>query len=1055
MAAVNVGGVEAIEMALGLDPATPLPLTLIPSVVQSLRNVFPDPIVQALKVVELCQAWRSSASRSVALACGLLDEWLELGDTRATLAEIGAGRLPPRLASLPQEIQADVIFQGLLAWTPSVPRRGPSFAGRVCEAWLGWHTADWSETSGLVLDKQLALESLTSLPIRTQGRLLTVLAMAWSLDVSRGAGAAASLLEAWLGIRHPLAAGGTGDGPNKRIEELSPQEVANFICVFTICIGKSGDPGRACVVLERFICASADTPINDPIEFTSRVNSGVFPRMDAHSQGLVIAALADAWRRRPQDRGVVWNGVLIGWWLGIEIAAYATEGDEAIRQCLKRRPFDAVDAVTQSSIIFSLSLAWRELPAFRDKAAKALIEAFIRGSPDALSDWPPQHLRSLGVTEWLRLIGCWTACISWTDDHIEHVADRVRGFIHQQLPQVSEAGALSDLMAETEILHRQLGNAVLRTRVKIATAKGDEKQADRSRLAWLGWHETFTNLGVLLRLHEHRSVSPAAIARPHIVAVTNVSPFIHPWAASAGTQAGSIGAVLWEDGTEPEVPSPAEEDASRLPLGRGTADSASGWMAPAFGAERVGEGIPSGAVMLTTTFMADGAVYWMASRRSSSGLVEPLADWESNPGAERRLAEATLAFDLTNELYLAGGLNRSVDGEEQEAFNRAQDELMEAIEFRVCPAPEPLSIAAKLLSGRGANILAGLVASVARAARTSRWDGQSDRVVRLAVTWLSRHGEKRLLDSARRDAVLDGAVETFLTAIQREFLLHPLHRAMQKAGIAGEATDLVIQPEGPLLVAPLGFVDCGGSPVFRRFASVTQSLSLALCAAAGRGRTGHGGVTRRALSAIWARPDERRLLPGLRDLYDGVQKECTSRGWEVWGLCDKPLADASNVAGCLSTNDGGVGVAVLGGHGIGGGMPGIKLSGGARWCGQGTRLSDVDLLVLASCSIGRLEQSGARDVTGLVAELAASGIRSVVAAKWPVLGDHRMARFLVTTVSNYLEAQESSHAGGSFLRARALNAARRELLDEFGGTPKGGGLGMLHSAAAFEFYGGG
>jgi hypothetical protein len=305
----------------------------------------------------------------------------------------------------------------------------------------------------------------------------------------------------------------------------------------------------------------------------------------------------------------------------------------------------------------------------------------------------------------------------------------------------------------------------------------------------------------------------------------------------------------------------------------------------------------------------------------------------------------------------------------------------------------------------------------------------------------------------RRDVALDGAVESFLGAVQREFLLHPLHRAMRKAGMTGEATDLVIQAEGPLLVAPLGFVDCGGSPVFRGFASVTQSLSLALYAAAGRGRAGHGGVTRRALSAIWARPDERRLLPGLRDLYDGVQKACAGRGWEVWGLCDKPLADASNVAGCLSTGDGGVGMAVLGGHGIAGGLPGIKLSGGARWCGQGTRLSDVDLLVLASCSIGRLQQSGARDVTGLVAELAASGIRSVVAAKWPVLGDHRMARFLVTAVAHYLEALESPDAGGAFLRARALNAARRELLDEFGGTPKGGRHGMLHSAAAFDFYG--
>jgi hypothetical protein len=105
------------------------------------------------------------------------------------------------------------------------------------------------------------------------------------------------------------------------------------------------------------------------------------------------------------------------------------------------------------------------------------------------------------------------------------------------------------------------------------------------------------------------------------------------------------------------------------------------------------------------------------------------------------------------------------------------------------------------------------------------------------------------------------------------------------------------------------------------------------------------------------------------------------------------------------------------------------------------------LLILVACAVGRLEQTGGRDVRGLYARLVAHRGRAVIAAGWPI-ADNEAAVFATILVDEYLAAVNAARSSGDplppFLRARALNRARRRALAH-GVTP--------HLAGAFELYG--
>ncbi|MGH3830616.1 MAG: hypothetical protein ACRDRS_09245 [Pseudonocardiaceae bacterium] len=132
---------------------------------------------------------------------------------------------------------------------------------------------------------------------------------------------------------------------------------------------------------------------------------------------------------------------------------------------------------------------------------------------------------------------------------------------------------------------------------------------------------------------------------------------------------------------------------------------------------------------------------------------------------------------------------------------------------------------------------------------------------------------------------------------------------------------------------------------------------------------------------------------------------------------------------------------------------GIELAG-RRWDGTGCDWRAVNLLLMVSCSVGRLEQTEDQDIEGLCVRLALHRARSVVACRWPVIAPQAIA-FSNEVVAQYLELRRQASEGtttGTNLRARAVNAARHRFLGG-GDTRSDGEIVQLNTVAAFELYG--
>ncbi len=133
---------------------------------------------------------------------------------------------------------------------------------------------------------------------------------------------------------------------------------------------------------------------------------------------------------------------------------------------------------------------------------------------------------------------------------------------------------------------------------------------------------------------------------------------------------------------------------------------------------------------------------------------------------------------------------------------------------------------------------------------------------------------------------------------------------------------------------------------------------------------------------------------------------------------------------------------------------GIKLAGKDVWRGEGCEWSGVDFLLLASCSVGRLEQAGDQDVEGLCVQLALRRARALLACRWPVIAPQAIA-FANEVVAQYLALRRQAEAGQTGkenLRARAVNLARHRFL---GGDNQRAqdSIVRLNTVAAFELYG--
>jgi hypothetical protein len=121
------------------------------------------------------------------------------------------------------------------------------------------------------------------------------------------------------------------------------------------------------------------------------------------------------------------------------------------------------------------------------------------------------------------------------------------------------------------------------------------------------------------------------------------------------------------------------------------------------------------------------------------------------------------------------------------------------------------------------------------------------------------------------------------------------------------------------------------------------------------------------------------------------------------------------------------------------------------WNGEGRRLTNIELLLLVSCSLGRVQETGERDVAGFCVQMALAHARSVLAARWPI--NARQAPEVANTILKHYLALREQHGGAhggdltaARLRGLAVAAAREEIVNNHGDK-------YLNTLAAFDLFG--
>lgn len=330
----------------------------------------------------------------------------------------------------------------------------------------------------------------------------------------------------------------------------------------------------------------------------------------------------------------------------------------------------------------------------------------------------------------------------------------------------------------------------------------------------------------------------------------------------------------------------------------------------------------------------------------------------------------------------------------------------------------------------------------------------------------------RLLDAHR--AALDAATARFLTDASAALALDPL------AALIEPHHDLVVQMDDVLHAVPFAFLTVGGKFLFERARTVRVALSvsvndelkyldnrLANPSWFGAEPGGEPDVAARAVGLSWAEPGDRAARRAARAFHRGLAGVAAESGLEYRGAGEDPAGTHAALAAELARG-GSVPVLAVLGHGLAA-HAGVRLADGL-WTGAELRpeppeetvaacdLSAVEFLIQVSCSVGRVHQSGARDVDGFCANLVVGRARSAVAGLWDLLADDA-AEIATDFARRYLVARRALDEDrrrigfGSFDAHRPRGAAVAGARRAWRAANPGPVPARLNTMAAFELYG--
>lgn len=258
-----------------------------------------------------------------------------------------------------------------------------------------------------------------------------------------------------------------------------------------------------------------------------------------------------------------------------------------------------------------------------------------------------------------------------------------------------------------------------------------------------------------------------------------------------------------------------------------------------------------------------------------------------------------------------------------------------------------------------------------------------------------------------------------------------------------DRTRLVIQATDGLQAVPWSHVLLAGNPLFQHVLAIRHSLSLLVDTLQSEVKSSQEtGAQDNVFVASWFDPTKTESWFDARELH----RRLKDLGLRYYGVAEAPQASASTVISGLQQRD--YVAAVILAHGSRGGLilaPEGDNRDSRQWNGEGGNLGGVELFVIASCSLGRLEENANRDWDGFCAKQVASGARSQLACLWPVKPAESVD-FACNVVENYIRLRTAnSRDDGAWLRAEALNAAYRRCCGS-------SAIGM-DTVAAFQLWG--
>lgn len=463
-------------------------------------------------------------------------------------------------------------------------------------------------------------------------------------------------------------------------------------------------------------------------------------------------------------------------------------------------------------------------------------------------------------------------------------------------------------------------------------------------------------------------------------------------------------------------------------------------------------------VLVRAGFRPDGALFWVAIRADGDDL-RLVAAGAGAEGDRLRLRWTSFRHDvgllLTSGAAQLAGRRAPNDpaiptagGHLAAVLARCLDTLLSALDHRIGAgdwyrAAEPALAALDESTIAVDEALAGRIGTLcAETAGTGDAPGWA-RALRAELRALAGTvATYRNADTATVMDRIDDVTRDYLREVAGIWDLSPL------VGRLDRDADLLFQLEDVLQSVPVAHLPCGGTPLYTRVRSTRVSLSLLLTILQARVEAEFATDAPRLLALSHFGDDGDRAAAGSYAtwLHHGQRWLARDNDATCLNAAERPRGAAGALQAALARN-GEFQVVTVCGHGSAGDA-GVVLADGL-WRGDGCDWRSVNLLILASCSVGRLEQVADRDVEGLCVRLALHRARSVLACRWPVIAPQAIA-FANEVVACYLRLRKEN-PGDPGLRARAVNEARHRFLHGDVSVP--GEIVRLNTVAAFELFG--